>query len=303
MSVQRTPPSGPKSSSPLQPCISEPNLSKKQDYDSSSISTHDNITSRYKRSHSDMQLLTFMDELRDMFSTFKEEQNKKIEKIYETVYEIKNQNNEIRASVDFLSEKYDTINNLINKLESDHSSNLKYIHTLEERLDNLERLSRSTCLEIKNIPTVRSETKESLLNTVISTGKNLKVSIAPNDVKDVFRIGARDSANKTVIVELNSVLMKEKIIKMYRRSNKENNRLTTDKLKLDGPSKPIYITENLSNKMKKIYFLARDFAKSNEYKFCWISNGKIFLRKKENDRLVHIKSETDLSKLLQELKA
>lgn len=142
----------------------------------------------------------------------------------------------------------------------DHQRDQQKIQLLQNNIENYERLSRSTSIEI-----------------------------LPHEIKDVFRIKSRDPAARTVVVDFTGILTKEKIIRTYRTANKDGNRLTTDKLKLSGPSKPIFIYENLSAKMKRLLYLSQDFAKSNDYSHCWISNSKILLRRKEGEHLKNYK--------------
>lgn len=300
MPLKRTPP---KSSlpSPHQTSISELSLVKEKSIDSGAATPNVTLRQKRRRSPSDdvsEKLAAFMAEFKDLLDALKKEQNFKFEKLSAAVEEIKRQNVEIRTSVEFLSQKYDSIINQIDKLEKDRQQNLLQIQSLEIRMENYERLSRSTCIEIKNVPTVPSETKDKLLNTVISIGNSLNVPIKSHEVKDVFRINSRDPSNRTVLVDFTGVMMKEKIIQMYRKGNRENIRLTTDKLKLPGPPKPLFISESLTPKMKRLFFLARDFAKLNEYSHCWISNGKVLLRKKEGDKFIIVRSESDLSDII-----
>lgn len=258
---------------------------------------------RNKRRRSDEigdRLASFMDEIKDLLADFKKEQNckfEKLEKIFLVVDEIRKQNSDIQSSVDFLSQKYDSVVSQIGKLESEKQANLQSLQLLEDRLENYERLSRSSCIEIRNIPTVKSETKDSLLNIIIATGKLLNTSIQPSEVNDVFRLNSKDPANRTVFVDFNSVLTKERVIRNYRKANKEKNRLTTEKLRLSGPTKPVFISESLSTKTKRLFFLAKDYAKTNEYTYCWTSSGKVYLRKKEGTPAILVKSELDLEQL------
>lgn len=300
MPLKRTPPST-SSSSPLQHCLSEPSLNKDSKCVVAEVGTL-NVTCRPKRRRSPSEdigerLASFMTEIKDILDIFKLEQNLKLEELSVAVSEIKRQNNEIQSSVEFLSQKYDSIVCQIEKLELERQKDQQQIQLLQSKIENYERLSRATCVEIKNIPPSHAETKDNLLSTVTSIGKHLNVPIQPHEIKDVFRINTRDSAARTVVVDFTGVMMKERIIRMYRRKNRENNRLTTEKLGFNGPSKPIYISESLSPKMKRLFYLSRDFAKSNEYSHCWISNGKILLRKKEGESFKIIKDEDDLSVL------
>ncbi|KOB65182.1 Zinc finger DNA binding protein [Operophtera brumata] len=85
---------------------------------------------------------------------------------------------------------------------------------------------------------------------------------------------------------------------MFRKFNKDSSKFTTEHLHLSGPATPIFISENLTSKMKRLFYLAREAAKAKDYKFCWVSHGKIFVRRRENGPLVRFLSEADLEKLV-----
>lgn len=314
MPINRSPPSTPTPSTslavPLPPALhhssSEPNITKTDNSVSSDCGLP-NITHRNKRKCSesrinqDSQLSIFMEEIKNMFLEFKEDQEKKFERLCESVDEIKTQNSKIQSTVSFLTQDYDVLKGKIEhleaQLESERKTNSKCFQNLEEKLERVERGTRSSCIEIKNIPIRKSESKTELLNTVMNIGATLNVPMQPFEIKDIFRIGTRDPDNKTIIVDFTSNLLKEKFIQMYKKHNKENNKLTTELLRIVGPAKPVFISENLSPKMKRLFFLARDFANTNEYRFCWIKNGKIFLRKETGAPHFVIKDESDFLKI------
>lgn len=250
---------------------------------------------RLKADSSDVQISAFMTEMRAMFTDLKKQQDQKMEKIYSAIEEIKIQNNDIRTSVEFLSLKYDTLIEEINDVKVKCKDNQSYIKALEEKADKLEKSARSTCIEIKNIPIKTPESKDCLLKCLRDLGEILNVPIQSHEVKDIYRIGSKDPKNKTIIAEFTSALMKEKILRSYKKFNKEHSKLCTENLKISGPAKPIFISENLTAKMKRIFYVAREFAKSNEYRYCWSSNGKIFIREKEGAALHMIKEESDLN--------
>ncbi|KOB76235.1 Zinc finger DNA binding protein [Operophtera brumata] len=258
---------------------SEPNLTE-----------NPKVIRKRKRCYSEV-LNDFMDEMRKMFLDFKGEQEKRSDQICSAV-EV------IRSSVDFLAEKQDALRTRVEQLEVGRKADAQHIKSLEDRLDGLERNSRSTCLEIRNIPAPTSESKTVLLETFINTSKALNVPVDHREVKDIFRINNKDPAHRTIIVELTSALLKEKMIAMYRKFNKGSSKLTTEHIHLSGPPKQIFISENLSPKMKRLFYLAREFAKSNDFMFCWVSHGKIFLRRRENGPLFRVVNETDLGKII-----
>lgn len=232
-----------------------------------------------------------MEEMRQMFRDFREDQEKKFDQLCSAA-------EAVRTTVDFLAEKHDQLRVRVEQLEVGRKADAQYIKTLEDRLDSLDRGSRSTCLEIRNIPAPSGETKTALLETFMDTTKALNVPVQQYEVKDIFRINNKDPAQRTIIVDLTSVLLKEKVVNMYRKFNKGTSRLTTEHIRVNGPPKPIFISENLAPKMKRLFYLAREFAKQNDFMFCWVSHGKIFLRKRENGSLIRVTTEGDLDRLL-----
>ncbi|CAB3260332.1 unnamed protein product [Arctia plantaginis] len=235
--------------------------------------------------------------MKQMFLEFKTQQEQKIEKIYTFIAEIKQQNSEICYSADFLSKSYDSLVGKIEKLESDRQTNHDYIRTLEDKLERAECYTRATCLEVRNIPVPNKESKPQLLNTITNLGKLINVTIQSHEVRDVFRTRSKGSEHKPIIVDFTSVIMKEKFIYMYKQF-KKSSALTTELLKMAGPIKPIYVSENLSAKMKRLFFLVRDFARVNNFKYSWSSHGKIYLRKSDGAPHYIIKDESELSKVL-----
>lgn len=301
MSVLRTPPPQSPSASPTG--LEIPNLKVTQL--SSEMSHHDTDCSteprssnpkqsirKRKRSHTaEGMIASFTTDMRKMFEDFKNEQDMKYDKLCATV-------EELRSPIDFLANRFDLLQTKVTQLDKDRQENLEYIKSLEEKVDSFERYHRSTCIELRNIPVQQGETKANLVSAVEKIGKTLKIEIPPNQIRDVYRIKTRNPAVKTIILDLNSVLLKEQIINMNRNFHKGGSKLTTEHLKITGAAVPIFISENLSPKMKKLFFQAREFAKANNYRYCWVSHGKIFLRKSDNGPLIRIMQETDLSNLL-----
>lgn len=287
-------------------CSSEPDLNISRSMDELNTDVG-NVTHRFKRKRPECgneELLQFMTEMKAMFKELKDRQasqDEKMEKISVAVEDIKTQSTALQTSADFLSNKFDAIQSQLHKLETERHSNLEYMQGLEDKLEQLERHKRATCVEIKNIPHNTGETKQELLNQVISIAKVLNTPIDPHYVRDVFRINTKDPNNKTIIVDFTSVLPKEQLIRKYRDYNKSNktSKFNTETLHIKGPRKPVFISENLSPKMKRLFYVSKEYARTNSFDHCWLSNGKIFLRKKEGQAAVHIKGEEDL-KILKE---
>lgn len=321
MPLRRTPPNSPRvhithdqistptASNPalshtLQHCASEPDLNLSRSAEEAN-SKGINVTLRSKRKRpecSNDQLAELMLEMKSMFTEFKAHQlsqDSKMEKISLAVEEIKSQNAAMQNTAEFLANKFECIQSQIEKLESERTKNLIYIQGLEDKLEHLERYKRSTCVEIRNIPYNPGETKQVLLEHISSIAKALNTSVDMNSVRDVFRVIKKDSEDRTIIVDFTSVLMKEIIVRKYKEFNKSNrtSKFSTETLHMRGARRPVFISENLTPRMKRLLYLSKEFAKTNAYDHCWVSHGKIFLRKKEGAGAVPIKSEMDLQNL------
>lgn len=313
MPINRSPPQTPTpSSTPTAPLLnimqhstSEPNIAEESGRRVDNEYLH--VTQRSKRkcleseTAQESQMSVFMSEIKSMFTEFKDQQNKNIEKIYESIEAIKIQNTNIQSTVTFLSQDCDALKTQITQLEmqldSERKNSLIVIKNLEEKIEKLEKGSRSACIEIKNIPVNTQESKEQLLDTVTTTGSVINVPIQRHEIKDAFRIGSTEKNNRPVIIEFTTNILKEKFIRMYRKFNKDTkNRLSTEHLKISGPANPIFISEHLTPKMRRLYAMARDFASSNGYQYCWVTNGKIYLREKQGSPHILIKDELDFPK-------
>ncbi|XP_053614038.1 uncharacterized protein LOC128677315 [Plodia interpunctella] len=268
----------------------------------SALNKHENVTVRPKRkfvSEEESSMRDFMQEMKNMFVTFEESQNQKYAYLQSTLNEIKEKNLEIANSLDFLSQKYDEIILKVSKLEADSKNSQSHIQGLEAKIEHLERKARLCAVEIRNIPKINpNETKEDLCKTAQIIGEAVDVQIKSEEIKDIYRLSSKQESAKPIVVEFTTLLKKDKLlssIKSYNRQN-GNNKLNTTILKMSCPDRPIYVSEALTFKAKRLYYLAREYAKINDYQFCWTSNGTVQLRKRENGPIIRINSEEDFPK-------
>lgn len=234
------------------------------------------------------------------FEAWSKTQNSKLTEILATVNELKKQNDELRTTCEFNAGQYEAILKEFRQMEEERKSNLKYIKLLEDKVETLERNSRSACFEIHNISTNKTETKDDLVNLLVKTSTVLKSPIQPCEIRNIFRAKSKSESTRPVIVELNSVLSKERVLRAAKKFNSENksNKLNSKHLGLEGLEKPVYISENLTPKARRLFFRARELKRSKAYLFCWTSNGNVFIRKSEDDPAIPVESELQIDRLL-----
>ncbi|XP_026746537.1 uncharacterized protein LOC113507810 [Trichoplusia ni] len=258
-----------------------------------------NITDRKKRKFEGDDINSFMPTIKKMFESLSIEQNKRFQDLLGSVNSLRERNAELTKSVEAMSLKYDEFLSRIKSLEEARKEDKKQIISLEQKIENLERKTRSSSIEIRNIPKTNKETKTDLCQLIQVMGKSVSIDIKDSDIRDIYRITAKDSSNP-IITEFTTVIMKEKVLSAVKNFNKcrqKGDKLNTGHLSIQGPNKPVFIAETLTQKSQRIFFLARAFAKEHGFAFCWTSRGAIYVRKSENLPQIRIQDEEDLEKL------
>lgn len=249
-------------------------------------------------------LLELKEEIKHMISSMMATQNEDIRKIYSTLVGIKNTNTSIESAMANLSAQNEDLQKKIEQLEIRSKRDNDYIIILEDKIEDLQRGSRKSSLELKNVPKMVNESKDDLVNMITTLSDVVKSRIEPRDIKDIYRVQNKrtNTKNSTVIINLGSTLLKTDFMKKV----KEYNRNQKDKIcakHLGFTSEeytPIYMSEQLTAKGARLHFLARDLAKSKQYKFCWTSYGIIYVKKDDSSPTIVIKSEAQVHNLLQE---
>lgn len=254
----------------------------------------------------EQQPLSVKDELKTMFEDWKSTENTILQKLVKEVSEIKQQNREIQSSsaeieksISFMNTLYEDLKKKVEILEKESKQDKLQIAALEERLEDIQRNSKGACIEIRNVPLPEQvETKSALCKIVQNVGKAIDVNVETNTIKDVYRLNGKTTKG-TVIAEFTTVLIKSEIIKATKTYNKKNpeQMLNSANLGFKDPVVPIFVSDPLTAKGRKLHYLARVFAKKHQYKFCWTSNGRVFLRKTADAPHIEVKSESQLLSL------
>lgn len=143
-------------------------------------------------------LADFKDDIMHMLTTWKSEQDNKLSKLAADMSELKRQNSniqksnsEIEKSIEFMSLKYEEFNKHLENLEKERSENRKCILDLEKKLQDLQGFSRSSAIEIRNVPMAENESYENLTSLVCDLGKLVKAGINPADIRDLYRLPSK----------------------------------------------------------------------------------------------------------------
>lgn len=226
---------------------------------------------------------SFKNEVIQMLTIIKDNQEEEFKQLRKEISEIKNQNQIFQT----------TVQTKVEELDKQNLRNQKHIEELEDKIEEMERRHRNSAVEIRGIP---FDSNEELSKICTNLCDIIGLTSSQNMIKNVYRTTRTKNPNKPIVLELPSVSAKKDFMKLYKtyNVNHNQNRLNSEVLKFTGNKNIIYISEHLTTNTRKTFYLARNFAKNHCFKYCWTSNGRVFLRKAENHPALLIRNLDDL---------
>lgn len=265
------------------------------------------VSQRIKKRRDDevsVELTSFKEDIKNMISSLMSAQQKELQSITSNLKEIQQTNHNIDSAIALLSSQNEEFRKKIHQLESQAKKDREYITILEEKVEDTQRSCRKSNIEIKNVPKKTTETKADLIDMVLCLSKHVNCKIEKSDIKDIYRVQGKKTDVKClpIIVELGSTILKTDVLKLCKSYNiKNKHKLQAKHLGFTrNEDTPIYVSEQLTPKGARLFFLARDLTKLKKFKFCWTSFGRIYARKDENSPVIIIKNEMQVHHLLQE---
>ncbi|KOB74078.1 Zinc finger DNA binding protein [Operophtera brumata] len=211
-----------------------------------------------------------------------------------------------QQNISFLSEKYDELKSALEEksekiasLEKKNNVLQESVQNLTKRLNNTEQHARANNIEVQCVPENKSE---NIINTVLNIGKVIKSNIKDADIAHCTRIAKKDSDSnrpRSILVKFNTPRLRDAFLASaikFNRSQPEN-RLNTSHLGATDKPLPIYVVEHLSADNKSLHAAARARAKELGFRFVWVRNGHIFMRKSEDSDRIFVDNAEKLKEL------
>lgn len=197
----------------------------------------------------------------------------------------------LQSSVETNNQKVELMSNEITELKST-------VNTLSKEICMKDQQGRLNNLEICGIPVLKGE---NLNNILCNISKKIGFQLLPTDIDYVHRV--RRFRNSTSSQDPSSI--PNIIVRFTQRNRKKDmlaaararRSLSTADAGLDGPAKPIFLSDHLTPYNKILYKQARQAVKENNYKYIWLSDCKILARKNDTSRVIVISSDTDLQNI------
>lgn len=198
----------------------------------------------------------------------------------------------MRARVEKLEKEHKECEKRINDMIN--NSGGQTITKLEAKIDSMEQQARLCNVEVCNLPEKRNE---NLLAIIEAIGNAVKFPLSQNDIVAIHRVPhahQNDKKPKNIIVKLKSLVIRDNLLSAYRKSKG----IKTDQIGISGALTSIYLNEHLTLKNKTLFREARKLANEYGFKYVWVRNATILVRKQDGTSAFAIRSDVDLGKIV-----
>lgn len=220
-----------------------------------------------------------LDDLYDQFENSKKQLAVVITNLQAVSLKIDDQNNLLKLAIERLDSVEGKIASVSKRVEELESSNEK----CEQQMLNYQ-------IDILGLPVCSDENVVDKVIRLINQG--LHVEINEHHIDNCYVV-KRDNISK-VVVKLTSQLLKNKIIEAKIKNKKS---ITTAIFDTSTTSKPIFINEAMTAKTRDLFTKAKVMKTEHKYKYLWIRNGNLMMRKDNGERIIFIKTASDLEKI------
>lgn len=239
-------------------------------------------------------LESYTTEIRNEISALRKDHSE----VKKTVTELSDEVSSIKESMQFHSDQFDDLKNQVDTLTTRTKKtdiSVSSITNLESKIESMEQQARQCNLEITNLPERRNENLLTLLEAI---GKTIGCNISKSDIVSVHRVPQALPDNKrpkNIIAKLTTRTLRDNILSSYRLN--KNKTITSTQLGVSGTTEKVFLNEHLTLKNKQLFRKVRDEAKKHDYKYTWIKNATILVRKSDTSPVFAVRSEKDLDKI------
>ncbi|VVD05009.1 unnamed protein product [Leptidea sinapis] len=199
------------------------------------------------------------------------------------------------AKKEILSLKNDN-SDLRNKAEQEISFLKSTVTQLHLQIGSRDQDLLQNDLEITGVTELDNE---NLTHIVMVASKKIGVDLSESDLNGVLRVGPKIIQKSPSIVNKHRPIV-VKLVRKHKRdallkAAKERKNLSTEDIIQGAPSK-IFLNERLTKENRRLFREARIRAKDKDFKYCWVRNGGIYVRKDNGKPAIKISYSEDLDR-------
>jgi FtsZ-binding cell division protein ZapB len=215
-----------------------------------------------------------------------------LEKIFSSQFElINNKLDQTLLQLDLALREVEELKSTNSALVMENSALKERIDFLTTDMNRLEQYSRSSNVEIHGYPEEENEDVEKVV-TDICTKLDLEINSSDFLAHRIRK--KKTGGDRPIIVQYFNRKIRNEVL-----SKGKRHKLKLNEIDSKFPDKPLYINENLSSYYKKLFFEAKKVKNLLNYKYLWVMNSKIFMKKNDDSKPIQVNSERDLDGLKQ----
>ncbi|KAG7305025.1 hypothetical protein JYU34_010472 [Plutella xylostella] len=169
------------------------------------------------------------------------------------------------------------------------------ISSLREQLNSQEQFGLRNEMEISGIT---ENDNESLYHIVSLAAAKVGVAMEENDIDMITRVGPRRTREnqepRPVVVRFLRNAKRNEMLN----ATKSRNRLSSDDIEVKGARRNLYFNERLTKANRKLFRDARIRTKQHGFRYCWVKNGLIYVRKEDQKPPKLINNSDDIDRLI-----
>lgn len=293
----------------------------------------DNLVTLRKRKQPESELADtladFRKELMKSFQDFFETQNNSLSSLCEDVRQIKQEMSGMKLCNEKIYQEQNKLKHEVSEIKTGNNLTKEKIEILDRNLSQAQltiaelssklrdndQQGRRNNLEFAGIPQHKGE---NLYNIIRNIATKVGFTLNPSDIDYIHRVrrfkrssqpitpgGPGAAAGDGVPTSIDSTMVPNIIVRFCRRNIKieflsavrARRGLTTVDAGLDGSSKSIFVNDHLAPYYKMLYSRTRALAKQKDYKYVWLRDCQINVRKNDTSRPIVILTENDLDKI------
>lgn len=165
---------------------------------------------------------------------------------------------------------------------------------LESELNDIKQEKLANQIVISGIPKVPNE---KLADVLVKIGGKLEVNIKDEEIISARRMEKSNSESNNytapILVTFRNVQLKTELLQKQKMLGK----LVTDQVDLEPKGKMIYINEFVTEHTLRLFAKTKKLAVEKNYKYVWIQNARVLMRKIEKGKIIKISSDLDLDQI------
>lgn len=220
-----------------------------------------------------------------------------LETLFNEIVSMKDDNRSNFAKIFNQLSDFENLLSQVKILEAEITVLKAVINENQCRIENLEKMSRDNCIEITGLPTSNTDNVEDVVVKFITTGFGMS-SISSNDIDYCFKKKVNNnkpSHSSVVFVKFVSRKTKENIMK---KKYNDKLKLSTTVFGVDANNAtPIFVNESISYAKRQLYLAAKKAKLESNYKYLWMRNSTIMMRRDTGQPIKQINSLEDLKNL------